>query len=150
MPMWNVPMYGQRTPQVCWEACAHMMFDWRHAGNPAMNAGYAAMLAGIPLRGLTHQEMNLVYARLGLRALQHPQGQNVRHALQWSPTIVTWTDQVLGHAMVIRGRANGRYVVLNPCAVQEVDENRNTCAAGELNFAEAEVERKLGDFVWYW
>src|SRR5262245_51200313 len=150
MSNWNVPMYSQRTPEICWEACAHMLFDWRHAGNPAMQAGYAAMMAGIQLRGLTHQQMDLVYTRLGFRTLRNPAGANIRHALGWSPVIATWVDQAMGHAMVVKGHQHGRYIVANPCARQEIDfgTGANSCVAGELRLAQAEFDNKLGDHMW--
>jgi hypothetical protein len=97
--------------------------------------------------------MNLVYSRLGLRALQNPQGRNIRHALRWSPTIVTANDHAMGHALVVKGHANRRYAVINPCVRQESDfvNGTNVCAAaGEVSLSEADLENQLGHFIWYW
>src|SRR5262245_41130594 len=47
MPLWTVPMHTQRTPDVCWEACGRMMWDWRHRDNREMQSKYALVLFGI-------------------------------------------------------------------------------------------------------
>lgn len=154
MGQWNVSIYSQRTMSLCWEACGRMMWDWRYRNNANMLGGYA-MAAG-PFRvvnqGLTNPQMDAYYRRLGLRAWAHPQGQNIRHALQWSPVVATDQDQVLGHAVIIAGYFNGQYTVINPCAVENVDfENtKGSCAAGALLQSEAEVNGKLGPLIWYW
>ena len=166
MTKWNVPIYQQRTAELCWEACGHMMWDWHHRADKLRQSQYNLVLPGVANvnRGLNHREMDFVYKRLSLRSLQNPKGQNVRHALRWSPVVVTSADRRVGHAMVVTQHINGRYVVINPCSDQRVEfaldpatgavtdgTGRSVCgAATESSMPEAEIDRQLGQFIWYW
>ena len=150
MALYQVPALSQSTAKLCWEACARMMWQWRHKNL----AGYAAK-AGAYLNistGLTEIEMDKFYRQLGMRSLLNPKGANLRHALNWSPVIFTDTNQTGGHAMVLIGHQSGKYNVVNPCAVQSIDfgGGANTCAAGTLSRTEAQVEGPLGKYIWYW
>jgi hypothetical protein len=120
-----------------------------------MKSQYNIVLLGIANvnQGLTHQQMDLVYKRLGLRALQRPQGKNLRFALKWSPVIVTIADQAFGHAVIVSGDANGSYSVVNPCSQMVVDfgGGADKClAAGTSQISQPDLEAELGDFIWYW
>lgn len=115
-----------------------------------MQGSYALVLRGIVnvVRRLSHEQMDVVYKRLGLRALRKPKGENIRHALRWSPVVVTQVDQQSGHAVVISGNTNdGRYVVVDPCGAN----NGTVClAVRESTVPEAEIEARLSHFIWYW
>lgn len=148
--IWTVPVYTQRTANICWEACARMMWEWRFKN---LN-GYASK-AGAYLtldRGLTQLQMDVFYRQLGLRSLAGPRGANLRHALSWTPVIFTDVGQAAGHAMVLAGFAGGNYRVVNPCAVMTVDFGAGTagCTSGVISRIAAVVERPLGQFMWYW
>lgn len=149
MPLWSVPEHTQRTPDVCWEACGRMMWDWRHRDNREMQSKYALVLFGIVniVRRLNQLEMDVVYTALGLRHLVNPKGKNIRHALSWSPVVVPLVDQQLGHAVVVSGSAANGYVVVDPCGVN----NGRVCqAANESTWPDAAIEGRLSHFIWYW
>ena len=150
MAQWTIQVYTQRTPNVCWEACARMMWQWRHKSldNYAKTAGAYANLDA----GLTQWQMDAFYKELGLRSLADGKGVNLRHALGWTPVIFTSTDQVTGHAMVLSGVNGTRYTVVNPCAVQAVDfeHDSNVCSASTVSRTRPEVEKTLGSYIWYW
>src|SRR5262245_35821608 len=95
MAQWQVPVLAQTTPEVCWEACARMMWQWRFKN---LN-GYAAKAGSWASKktGLTQMQMDAFYQLLGLRSLTGAKGANMRHALGWSPVIFTSVDQVAGH-----------------------------------------------------
>src|SRR5258708_3990816 len=98
---WIVPVFSQRTPNVCWEACARMMWHWRHKNlnNYATKAGPYANRD----TGLTQIQMDEFYKLLGMRSLSQAKGMNLRHALNWTPVIFTDIRQTAGHAMVLTG-----------------------------------------------
>jgi ABC-type bacteriocin/lantibiotic exporter with double-glycine peptidase domain len=151
MAQWTVPVYTQRTPNLCWEACARMMWHWRHK-----NLDTYGKAAGTYLNldtGLTQWQMDAFYKQLGLRSLTGARGVNLRHALGWTPVIVTNSDQVTGHAMVLAGVNANQYTVVNPCAIEAVDFEKNSAvcsSAGILSLTRAEVEKPLGSYMWYW
>jgi len=150
MPKWPVPVLSQTTPNMCWEACARMMWQWRHKNT----THYVARAGAFATRntGLTQLQMDAFYKQLGMRSLPNSKGANLRHALKWSPVIFTDVNQASGHAMVLTGYDAARYTVANPCAVQALDfeSGSNTCSAGTLQRTENQVERPLGSFIWYW
>ena len=150
MALWMVPVYTQRTANLCWEACARMMWSWRFKNLD----GYAKKAGAYPAldRGLTEQQMDVFYRQLGLRSLAGPKGANLRYALAWTPVVFTDVGKVTGHAMVLSGLLGGKYRVVNPCAVMSIDFDVGTdvCAAGVLLRTAAELEQPLGKFMWYW
>ena len=150
MPAWSVQSFSQTTISLCWEACARMLWHWK---NKSLN-GYSQK-AGKFLTvktGLTEQQMDSFYKSLGLRSLTPAQGKNVRYALQWSPVIFTDINKAFGHAMVASGFNQGVYSVVNPCTTMSVDfdKNMDTCTAGTLQRAQAEVDEPFGSIIWYW
>ena len=147
---WKVPVLSQRTPSVCWEACARMMWLWKYKNlsNYATKAGpYTTRNAG-----MTETEMNHFYTLLGMRSLRDAKGMNLRHALKWTPVIFTDIRQTEGHAMVLTGFDEGKYTVVNPCALQSIDfeTDTNVCAANTLSRPQPAVEEPLGSYIWYW
>jgi hypothetical protein len=151
---YTVPVISQKTASMCWEACGHMMWDWYYRNNKTKLAQYTKKAGSYARmnKGLTENQMSPFYALLGLRVLKNPGGANVRHALKWTPVIVTSIDQQQGHAMVIAGFANGEYTVVNPCAVQTIDfsSNANTCTGGTKKMKQNDIDSKLGTRIWYW
>ena len=155
MADWQVPVISQRTLNLCWEACGHMMWEWRYRNNARMRNLYTRRAGNYARinRGLPEQQMNIFYTRLGIRSLRNPSGRNVRHALRWTPVIVTSTSRVQGHAMIVVGHSGGQYRVVNPCLVQTVDFSRpgaDTCTAGTRSMPEADIDNNLGQYIWYW
>jgi len=150
MALWQVQLYSQSTANLCWEACARMMWQW-HFKN--LNA-YSQKAGSYPSlnRGLTEPEMDRFYKSLGLRSLTSPKGKNLRLALGWSPVIFTDINKQSGHAMVLTGFDGTNYKVLNPCAVLSIDFDSGTdvCSGGALNRTPAQVEKPLGHYIWYW
>ncbi len=147
---WHVPALTQTTPNICWEACARMMWQWRHkslAGYTAKAGAYAHMNTG-----LTQAQMDKFYKQLGMRSLLNARGANLQHALKFTPVIFTDVNQTAGHAMVLTGYGSRGYTVVNPCAVQSIDfdSGSNTCAAGTSTRTRSQVERPLGSYIWYW
>ncbi|MCP5159275.1 MAG: hypothetical protein H6975_07600 [Gammaproteobacteria bacterium] len=154
MAQWNVPAIAQRTLNLCWEACAQMMWQWHYRTNPGMRAQYAAR-AGRYARlnqGLTEAQMNTFYTQLGMRSLQNSRGANVLHALQWTPVIITSSDQVTGHAMLVAGNQGANYMIVNPCGIQAVDfaSGVDSCTATTVQLPRGQVDAKLGSYIWYW
>lgn len=151
MPLWNVDMETQRTPDLCWEACLHMMWDWRYKGDAQKQAEYDRRMIGLNRyrnRRVTHAEMDRLYQRFGLRSLANPQGMNIRHALGWCPVAVPLNYPHFKHAVVIAGYLpEGNYSVIDPCG----HNNRIQClGATQTSRNAAHVDGILGDFIWYW
>jgi hypothetical protein len=154
MAIYRVPVFSQRTLNLCWEACGRMMWHWRYRNNPRRRAQYSSV-AGNYLRlntGLSESRMNSFYRQLGMRALPRARGANLRHALRWTPVIFTSTSRVSGHAMVLAGYSGGRYTVVNPCAIEVADftGGPDSCTAGTVPRTRAQVEGTLGNYIWYW
>ena len=132
-----------------------MLWAWRYSKNSRMRHLYpqkAGPYASMN-RGLSEQQMDLFYSGLGMRSLTHVSGQNVRHALGWSPVIVTSVTQVQGHALVVVGHSGGQYRVVNPCLVQAVDfssTGADTCTAGTRPMPATDIDNTLGQYIWYW
>lgn len=151
MTKWkNVPVYSQKTLNLCWEACARMMWHWRHRDlqDYEKKAGEYAHLNV----GLSHVEMDTFYQKLGLRSLRNPGGGNLVHALKWTPVIFTLTDKVSGHALVATDYTNQGYSAINPCGIEVVsfEDGADSCTGGKVNLAKDYIERNLGDYIWYW
>jgi hypothetical protein len=132
-----------------------MMWLWRYRRNTVMQSLYAQRAGNYATmnQGLSEQQMDIFYRRLGLRSLGRPSGRNVRHALGWSPVIVTSIRQTFGHAMLVVGHNGGRYTIVNPCLVQTVDfgpQGVNTCTAGTRSMSDTVIEADLGQYIWYW
>lgn len=151
--LWKVPVYTQSTANLCWEACARMLWAWRfkQLNDYKATAGSYATLN----RGLTENEMDIFYKLLGLRSLSGPAGKNLRFALTWSPVIVDSIDKETnaGHALVLIGFDGHNYTVINPCAIQQIDFDKESsvCVSPSTKpQAPAQVEKSLGRFMWYW
>jgi hypothetical protein len=84
--------------------------------------------------------------------LKNAKGANLKHALKWTPVIFTDIDQVSGHAIVAIEHIGNYYTVINPCARQVVhfDGQPDSCSGGTLPLTSAQVEGKLGQYIWYW
>jgi len=154
MAKWTVPIISQRTLSLCWEACGHMLWNWRYK-SAEMRKRYTQKAGNYTKlnKGLQEQEMDKFYSRLGIRSLRNPKGRNVRHALKWTPVIVTSVGQGRGHAFVVAGHGSGKYTVVNPCFRQVVDftnPNGDSCIAERNIMTEAAVDKMLGDYIWYW
>ncbi len=150
MSQWQVPVLSQRTPALCWEACARMMWQWKYkkiAGYTAKAGEYATKQTG-----LTELQMDQFYKLLGLRSLMNPKGANLQHALTWSPVIFDNIDPDGGHAMVLTGYNGEKYTIVNPCASRVIDfgSDDDVCAAGVLERTQPQVEKLLGQYMWYW
>lgn len=152
---WQVPVFSQRTLALCWEACARMLWGWRYK-NSAQSWNVYAQKSGAYGRmnvGLSEQQMDTFYRQLGIRSLKKPSGRNIRHALKWSPVIVTSIKQAQGHALVVTGHNSGKYAVVNPCAVQVVnfdEASGDLCTAASKPLPESEIDSALGQYIWYW
>jgi len=146
----RVPVLVQSTMSLCWEACARMMWSWRHRGL----RGYQRR-AGRTLEiqaGLSEAQMDTFYRRLGMRSLRNPRPANLQHALNWSPVIFTSMNPQSGHALLATGYTGAAYLVANPCAVQVIDfgSESGSCQAGSGPIPAPTVESHLGTFIWYW
>jgi ABC-type bacteriocin/lantibiotic exporter with double-glycine peptidase domain len=152
MSVWKVPVVSQKTAKLCWEACSRMMWEWRFKSDK----GYATKAKGCATldKGLTEDEMDHFYKLLALRSLPSPVAANLRHALKWSPVIITSIQQSQGHAMVVAGFTHSKYIVVNPCAVESVDFDEEadsaSCQAKSLELSPSTVEGSLGKYIWYW
>ena len=115
MTDYPVPPISQRTVKLCWEACGHMLWDWRYRDDAGMRARYAQTAGHYTSldTGLAAAQMDKFYRRLGLRSLWKAKGANVRYALQWSPVIVTSVLEQRGHAMVVAGTNIRIYILDN-------------------------------------
>ena len=155
MTDYPVPPISQRTVKLCWEACGHMLWDWRHREDAGMRARYAQTAGHYTSldTGLAAAQMDKFYRRLGLRSLWKAKGANVRYALQWSPVIVTSVLEQRGHAMVVAGTNNGQYTLINPCFLASFDFTQaanDSCSVGNTRMNEAELDGSLGEAIWYW
>ncbi len=153
MALWMVPVFSQKTEKLCWEACARMLWHWRHKSLK----GYSTK-AGKYLKietGLTEKQMNVFYKKLGMRSFKNPKSGNLRKALKSSPVIFTSMKKKSGHAMITTAYGGAKYTVVNPCAVMTVDfdgegGDSTSCSAGTTKLAKAKVEGPLGSYIWYW
>jgi hypothetical protein len=148
--VWNVAVITQKTASLCWEACGKMLWQWKFNNIKAYDAKAAKYLTLD--KGLTEKQMDDFYKQLGLRSLRAAQGENLRHALKWTPVIFTDINQEGGHAMVASGFEDGIYTVVNPCLVQAVDFENDiaTCTAGISKRKKDDVDKPLGSYIWYW
>jgi Papain-like cysteine protease AvrRpt2 len=151
---WRVPVLSQSTLNLCWEACGRMLWGWRHTTSPQSWTTYATRAGrfGTLNTGLAENQMDGFYLQLGIRSLQAPQGKNIRHALKWSPVIITSVHQAQGHAMVVVGHTGSAYTIINPCGVQAVDFDTgvDSCSAATTPLPLATVDGALGQYIWYW
>jgi Papain-like cysteine protease AvrRpt2 len=142
---WQVTPISQKSIRLCWEACGHMLWNW-HYKDEKVRAAYkhrAGVYSNMDT-GLSQEEMDQFYKMLGLRCLENPRGENIVHALKWSPVIATSIDQSTGHAMVVDGHAGGHYMIINPCASQYVDFNTNnndSCTVGITQIQRTEFNK---------
>ena len=151
----NVPIISQKTISMCWEACGHMMWDWMYRNDASKRAQYAKSAGKYAKMntGLNGKQCDPFYKQLGMRALQNASGANVRHALRWSPVIISSVSKATGHMMIAIGHANGNYSILNPCATMIMDFDSTTgdsCTGGTTINATAKVDKELGHYIWYW
>jgi len=154
MKPWTVPQVGQTTISTCWEAAAHMMWDWKYQ-EPAQRALYYPYLGNFRnvKNGLSPGQMDRCYKGLGLRSLANPQGKNVLWALQWTPVIIMDVDKAFGHAMVVAGSRGQDYVIADPCAVEDLDFDKpgnDRCTFGMRKASRASADATLGSYIWYW
>lgn len=151
MAKWRVPAIPQKTIKLCWEAVAQSMWVWRYKNknNYSKKAGNYLKMN----RGLLEREMDVFYKKLGILSLKNPRGENVRHALKWSPVIITEMGKQAGHALLVTGfDGKQNYSIVNPCAVLVLNfgGGPNSCSAGTNQLSKAHVDSKLGSFIWYW
>ena len=150
MALWTVPVYSQRTLSLCWEACARMMWHWRHKGLK----GYKKRAGSYLNRtgGMSQDQLNIFYRHLGMKFRKNPTGDHLRQALRVTPAIFSTMSRVSGHAMVARGHNKGKYTVINPCAQQIVSfgGGADSCSAGGVELTETYVDSRLGLYIWYW
>ncbi|MCH8923529.1 MAG: hypothetical protein IIA67_10335 [Planctomycetes bacterium] len=162
---WPVPVFSQATENLCWEACARMMWHWRHRNQSAAarEAGYRDAAGSYFLgldRGLSHNSMNAFYQRLGMRHVPNPDrsGLSLRVRLRSGPVIFTSTGRASGHAMVATcyNPNTNTYRIINPCRTQNVTFGDNgtsgssTCTAGSVNLDAANIDARLGGYIWHW
>lgn len=155
MANYNVPIISQKTISLCWEACGHMMWEWKYRNNAPTRAQYAKKAGKYAKMntGLTGKQCDPFYKQLGMRSLQNASGANVLHALRWTPVVFSSVSQATGHMMIAIGNANGTYSIVNPCAVMAINFGSsagNSCTAGTNNLAQAKVDKELGHHIWYW
>ena len=155
----DVPVISQKTIQLCWEACAQMMWHWRYRSKSKaeLESSYREA-AGAYLRinkGLVENEMNIFYRQLGMRSAERPNADIIRHQLERSPVIFTSIAQTQGHAMVAAyyDAAKNSYLVVNPCGLMEISfdlDGHDSCQAMGAHLSAANAEKNLGMFMWYW
>ena len=150
MALWKVPVISQSSGYLCWEACARMMWKWRFnkLDGYTQKAGAYAKVD----KGLSEDEMDKFYKVLGLRSLKGPKGADIQASLESSPVIVTSIEELDGHACVMAGFNNGKYIEVNPCALETVDFETNSmkCDAKTLKLQPSNVEKSLGHYIWFW
>jgi hypothetical protein len=152
---WKVPVYSQRTLNLCWEACARMLWGWKYKNTPASMSNYIQKAGAYATlsQGLTEQQMDTFYRRLGMRSLRNPSGKNIRHALKWSPVIANQIKHQPWHALVVIGFNNRKYKIINPCGVEVVSFDQtggDSCTASSSLIQESILENELGKYIWYW
>jgi hypothetical protein len=158
--MWNVEVLTQRTAAVCWEACARMMWNWRHASDSAdarlasylRTAGRFATLD----RGMLEPEMNSFYTQLGLRSNRHAGGSALRSALRSSPvTLILGRDETRHACLCVGFMAGSRptYRIVNPCSSLSIDfetDSEVCTASGTSDIGARNVESRMGSWIWFW
>ena len=146
----NVYPYTQTTIALCWEACARMLWHFRHGGlnGYSQRAGHYLSIT----TGQTENQMDRFYKQLGMRSLSQPHTRNLTHALRWSPVIFALVGQQTGHAVVASGEAGGQLDIVNPCAMMSVDfeTDASSCTAGAGQLPLEAVGQRLGAYIWYW
>ena len=165
----KVPAISQRTMNLCWEACARMMWSWRHGGlkGYAEKAGRDAKLDA----GKTLLQMDTFYRKLGMLSFKHSTAglggigsrfpgydidgmfhANLRHKLNSSPMIMTLVGKEQGHAMVCNGYTAKGYEIVDPCGVAtlDFDVGSESCAVANTSIDTKRVTAEAGAFYWYW
>ncbi len=151
----NVPVISQRTINLCWEACGHMMWDWKYQKDKANRAQYASQ-AGQYARmnaGLSGMQCDPYYRQLGMHSTLNASGINIRNALTWSPVVITSVSRVKGHVMIAIGHNSGKYSIINPCAALAVNfesSSAGSCIGGSSKLPETKIDQELGHYIWYW
>jgi hypothetical protein len=159
MVTYRIQIVSQKTEKTCWEACARMMWIWRHRNL----AGYSAA-AGIYEnldQGMDDTNAIIFYTLcLGMRNLRFPKGANLRHALKWTPVIIMDRNRrrnSQGHVMVACAYdpVKHKYLVANPQQVEKIsfDEAGNgtvTSTAGLVWRPEKAVDAGLDTYMFYW
>lgn len=159
MRPYQMNIISQKTPEVCWKATGRMMWNWKHNNNQTMKNNfnsYAGMFA-VMNRGLDADEMKQFHSRLGLRTYgnetgKNASGSNLRHALQWSPVIISLQGQIDGHAVVVIDHSKGVYTLINPCLknVINLETGKHSCTAGVVSVPENQIDSSLTPNIWYW
>jgi hypothetical protein len=149
-----VEKIGQRTAHMCWEACGHMMWNWRYRNDLGMLGRYEDKIGPFAQldRGLHRDEQPVFYKLLELRKLKPAYGYNVRFALQWTPVIVALDSQpkiIGGHIVVVIGFHEDYYNVIDPAA--GVDFQRpDGYEAVVVSRRKAEIDDQMVPQIFYW
>jgi papain like cysteine protease AvrRpt2 len=158
--MWNVEVLTQQTAAMCWEACARMMWYWRHSsesadGRRASYLGKAGRFASLN-RGMQEPEMNIFYTQLEMRSNRSAGASALRTALTTSPVVLILGRHETRHACLCAGFTEGRqptYRIVNPCSALTVDfvtDNQVCTASGTSDIGARNVESRMGGWIWFW
>jgi hypothetical protein len=153
MSKWAVPILSQKTGALCWEACARMVWHWKHGSMQGYKAAAGRFLKRQD--GLPQSEMDVFYKALGMRSIAHPGASDLQRALGRSPAIFTSIEKAAGHAMVAAGFVGGIYQIIDPCFEAVVTFNEDgsdsmVCTGGTTPRPAVAVEGPLGVFIWHW
>lgn len=158
--MWRVEMVTQRTAAVCWEACARMMWNWRHSSESAdaRRASYLRTAGAFATldRGMQEPEMNTFYSRLGMGHRRHAGPSALRSALRDSPVTLILGRGETRHACLCLGFTAGRrptYRIANPCSTLAIDfdtDSQVCTASGTSDIGAVSVESRMGRWIWFW
>ncbi len=158
--MWSVEVLTQRTAAVCWEACARMMWNWKHSSESAeaRRASYLRTAGSFATldRGMQEPEMNTFYVQLGMRSNRHAGASALRSALTTSPVVLILGRGETRHACLCLGFTPGSrpaYRIVNPCSSLVIDfgtDSQVCTASGTSDIGARNVESRMGHWIWFW
>lgn len=146
----RVPVFTQSTISLCWEACARMMWAWRHNGLEGYTQRAGTFLGNTG--GLSPTQMDAFYRQLGMRSQSGGGASALKHALTFSPVAFYLASKGLGHALVASGDKGQSILINNPCLVEAIDFETDsaTCEAGRVSMPLRKLQADLGRTIWFW
>jgi len=143
----SVLRIAQRTPNLCWEACAKMLYLWKHRTDKGAEAKYEELAASyVKLnRALSLGDPVAVefFHKLGAKRYKKVKIETLAVLLKTSPVVVGWTAETGGHAFVVIGSDAKQWAVINPMYDQ-------TYSGGAIVIGKSDATSSMGEASGTW
>lgn len=157
----DMPFVHQASQVLCWEACAQMMWMWKHLKSPDQRYSrvvdqYRKVNAGMDWNSLNSN----IFIPLGMQGKINATSSDLHRELAFSPCTITLPyipsgsgsglGSGSGHAVVILelDAASQDYLVVDP--MSKYQPGKVMCSAYAIREFVRTVDSKMGNFVWYW